>query len=165
MQITTHPPVRILYSTHRVTLKQLGEFGAVIKELYAEAVHYDAFVSGPLHWIYRGADGKPDTVFTLEIAIPIQGYIKTNKFQVKQLAPFDAITYRHEGSWERLVESYTDIMQYVDKNKIPLNEECRELYLNMDFENPENNVTEVQVGIFQTTGSKAPEMPGRFTAQ
>ena len=151
MQIKAHPPVTVLYSTQQVTIKQLGDFAGLIKELYSEAVHKDAFVSGPLYYIYHGADGNPDTVFTLEIALPIQGNIHSSKFPIKRLAPFLAITYRHDGPWEQLGSTYGQIMQYVDASKIPLNEECRELYFNMDFENPENNVTEVQVGVFEAT--------------
>ena len=150
MHIRVHPPVTVLYSAHQVTIKQLGDFGPLIKELYAEAAKNDAFVSGPLYYIYHGADGNPDTIFTLEVAIPVQGNISTSKFAVKHLTPFKAITYRHEGPWEQLPGSYIQIMKYVDENKIPLNEECRELYFNMDFENPENNITEVQVGVFES---------------
>ena len=156
MQIKANPPVTVLYSTHQVTIKQLGELGQTIKDLYAEAVKNDVFISGPLHFIYHGCDGNPDTVFTLEIAVPVQGAVNSNKFQVKQLQPFQAITYLHDGPWEQLPESYTQIMKFVDDKKIPLNEEARELYLNMDFENPENNITLVQVGVYEAAFNQQP---------
>lgn len=148
MQIKAHPPVTVLYSTHQVTIKQLGELGQTIKDLYAEASKNDVFVSGPLYFIYHGADGNPNTLFTLEIAVPVQGKINSTRFQVKQLQPFQAITYQHDGPFEQLPETYTQIMKYVDGNKIPLNDECRELYFNIDFENPENNITQVQIGVY-----------------
>ena len=146
MYIKTHPPVTVLYSTHRVTLKELNQLQNVVKELYAEAAA-NAFISGPLYWIYHGADGKPDTEFTLEIAVPVQGAVNASKFQVKQLSPFKAVTHRFEGSYDQLYAAYGDIMHHIDSNKIPINEESREVYLNVDFQQPENNVTEIQMGV------------------
>jgi effector-binding domain-containing protein len=145
MDIKTHPGVTVLYSTHRTTLNELSQFSSVSKELVAEAAAH-SFVSGPVYWIYRGVDGKPGTVFTLEIAVPIQGVFKSSKFSIKELTPFKAVTHRHEGPWEQLANSYESIMQFIDSKKIPLNDEYREMYLNVDFQRPENNITEMQVG-------------------
>ena len=145
MHIKTHPPVTVLYSSHRATLKELNQLQPVVKELYSEAAN-NAFISGPLYWIYHGADGKPDTEFTLEIALPILGNYSAGKFSTRQLNPFKAVTYRYEGSYDRIYAGYHEIMQYIDDHKIPINEESRELYLNVDFEQPENCITEIQVG-------------------
>ena len=147
MTTKTHPPLTVLYSTHQTTLQQLGPFvGTVMKELYIEAAQ-NSTVTGPIYWIYHGADGKPDTVFTLEIALPIQGVFQSSKFFVKELHAFKAVSHIHEGSWDQLYATYAQIMQHIEANKIPLKDECRELYINIDFQKPENNITEVQVGI------------------
>jgi effector-binding domain-containing protein len=119
-----------------------------MKDLYAEAAT-STLVSGPLYWIYHGLDGKPDTVFTLEIALPIQGKFQSSKFSIKELPAFKTITHIHEGAWEQLSATYGQMMQHIEANKIPMKDECRELYLNIDFEKPENNITEVQVGILE----------------
>jgi len=149
MQVKTQPPVTILYSTHQTTIQQLSQFvGSVMKDLYAEAAEQDVLVSGPPSWIYHGMDGKPDTVFTLEIALPVQGaFIKPGRFAVKQLPPFKAVTHTHEGAWTALPEAYGQVIQYIDAHKIPMNEECREVYINIDFQNPENNITQIQMGV------------------
>lgn len=147
MQVRMHPAVTVLYSTHKATLKDLPKLSNVSKEVYAEAANH-SFVSGPVYWIYRGADGNPDTEFTLEIAVPIQGFFNSSKFSIKELAPFKAVVIRHEGSWEKLGMSYEQIMQFVESNKIPIKDEFRELYINVDFQQPQNNITEVQVGTF-----------------
>ena len=147
MTTKTHPPLTVLYSTHQTSIRQLGEFvGTVMKNLYSEAAG-NAIVSGPIYWIYHGMDGKPDTVFTLEIALPIQGTFSSSKFSIKELPPFKTVAHIHEGTWERLAVTYKEMMQHIEANKIPLKDECRELYLNIDFQKPENNITEVQVGI------------------
>ena len=146
MQLKTLPPVTALVSTHRTTLQQLNQYIAVVASaLYAEAAAH-SLISGPLFWIYRGMDGKPDTEFTLEIAVPIQGRFESSKFTIKDLAPFKAITHRHEGPWDQLSGSYARVLQYVEDNKVVINDECREIYLNMDFNNPANNITEIQMG-------------------
>lgn len=138
----------VLYSSHRTTIPQLGNFvGAIAKELYAEAAKNNALVSGPQYWIYHGMDGKEDTVFTLEIAMPIQGEIKTEKFKVRELPSYKSVAHTHSDSWETMPASYGKILQYIDENKIAMTDECREVYLNVDFVNPKNNLVEIQLGI------------------
>lgn len=148
MQVKTYPPVTVLYSQHRTTIRQLGDLvGTVVKDLCAEAVQHNALISGAPIWIYHGMDGRPDTVFTLEIAIPIQGLFSSSRFAIKQLPAFKALTHTHEGEWTRLPEAYGAIMQHIDNHKIPINEECREVYLNIDFQTPQYNITQVQMGV------------------
>jgi len=147
MTIKTHPPLTVLYSSHQTTIPGLKQFvGTIMKDLYSEAAN-NTMICGPVHWIYHGMDGKPDTLFTLEIALPVQGAFKSQKFSIKQLAPFKTIVHIHEGAWEQLHTTYQQMMQHIETNKIPMKDECRELYLNIDFHEPENNITEVQVGI------------------
>ena len=147
MQVRMHPAVTVLYSTHKTTLKELPQLSAVSKEVYTDAANH-SFVSGPVYWIYHGADGNPETVFTLEIAVPIQGFFNSKKFSIKELAPFKAVVHRHEGPWDQLGMSYEEIMHFVESNRIPIKDEFREIYLNVDFQQPQNNITEVQVGTF-----------------
>lgn len=148
MQIKTYPPVTVLYSRHQTTISQLGGLvGTVAKDLVAEAVEFDALISGPIIWIYHGMDGKPDTEFTLDIAVPVQGTVRSSRFTVKQLPAFKALTHNHEGAWTDMPQTYGEIMQHVDAHKIPLTEESRELYYNIDFQHPEHNITQIQIGV------------------
>lgn len=148
MEIKTHPPIKVLYSSHQTTLNGLGQFiGNVMKDLHREAVKQDLLVSGPCYWIYYGADGRPDTVFTLEIALPIQGRYAGNAFATKELSSFKAVSHMHEKDWTKLSDSYGSIIQFILKNNIGMTSECREIYWNIDFEHPENNLTEIQVGV------------------
>ena len=147
MKIKTHPPLTVLCSMHETSLQQLGALvGTVMKDLYIEAAG-KAIVSGPIYWIYHGANGKPDTIFTLEVALPVQGFFQPSKFLVKDLPAFKSLSHIHEGSWDQLYATYEQIMQHIEANKIPVKDESRELYINIDFQNPANNITEVQVGI------------------
>jgi effector-binding domain-containing protein len=148
MTIKSHPPIIVLFSSHKTTIQQLKEFtGTVMRELYKEA-SATSLVSGPLYWIYQGMDGKPDTVFTLDIALPIQEKYNSSNFAIKELPAFKCLTHVHEGAWQQLHVTYEQMMKHIEANKIPIKDECRELYINIDFNHPENNITEVQVGIF-----------------
>ena len=146
MHIKTYPPLRVLSSIHQTTISQLQQFGPVMAELYAVAGR-KSFINGPLHWIYYGMDGNPDTVFTLEIAIPIRKAIQSTKFIVKELDFFKAITFPHEGLWEQLPGSHAQIMERLAEHNIPVTNECREVFLNIDFSQPEKNMTEIQIGV------------------
>lgn len=146
MHIRTYPPLTVLSSIHQTTIAQVHEFGPVMAELYAEAGR-KSFINGPLHWIYYGMDGNPDTVFTLEIAVPVRKAFQSSGFRVKELDFFKAITFPHEGPWEQLPGSHAQIMERLAEHDIPVTNECREVFLNINFEEPEKNVTEIQIGV------------------
>lgn len=145
MNVHTFPPLTVLYSTHCTSFDDLHQFGPVMAELYAEAGRRKA-INGPLHWIYYDMDEQPG-LFTLEIAIPIRKPFQSSRFAVKKLDMFRAITFPHEGRWEHLPGSRLQIMKRLEENNIPVSHECRELFLNIDLEHPENNVTEIQIGL------------------
>jgi effector-binding domain-containing protein len=148
MEIKTHPPMRVLYSSHQTTILQMNELvGHVAKQLYAEATRLGLLVSGPQYWMYHGMDGNPDTVFTLEISLPVQGDIIDSKFPVKELPAFKSLSHWHQGVWDKMPETYGEILQYIEQHRIPMSDECREVYYNVDFANGENNRVEIQLGI------------------
>ncbi|MBC7901856.1 MAG: GyrI-like domain-containing protein [Gemmatimonadaceae bacterium] len=148
MTIKSHPAVRILYSSHRTTISQLSQLaGTVAKKLMADAVSNEFLISGPIYWIYEGMDGKPDTVFYLDIAVPVQGPGQSQEFEIKEMPAFHALTYQHEGSWEEMGDSYALVFKEISTIKARPSGVVRELYLNIDFENQCNNRTEIQVGL------------------
>lgn len=148
MEIKTHPSVQVLYSSYRTTIPQLNEFvGHVAKALYAEAARLGVLVSGPQYWVYHGMDSNPATVFTLEIALPVQGEIGDSKFSVKELPAFKYLSHWHQGVWDKMPDTYGEILQHIEQHKIPMTDECREIYYNVDFVNGDNNRVEIQLGI------------------
>lgn len=142
-------PFHVLYFTDQVALPDLQKYvRTMAQELYREAVTHNLEITGPVYWMYYGMDGNPDTVFTLEIAIPVthnSGY--SGKFQIKRLDAFKHISCLHEGDWDRLPETYGKIFQEIGAKQFVPSGICREAYLHMDFDAPENNFTEIQVGI------------------
>jgi len=142
-------PITVLSFKKQVSIQDLQEFVRIkARELYYDAIHSNLEVMGPVYWVYYGMDGNPQTMFTLEIALPVlvsNGY--SGDFTISQLAPFKCISAVHKGGWEKLPETYMKLYGEIGQaGYTPMNE-CREIYINIDFKNAENNITEVQVGI------------------
>lgn len=149
MDIKKIPPVPVIFFTTRTTLNELSSLvGAVAAELYKEAAAQQLLPVGPITWIYIGADGKPDTVFTLEIALPVHGQPATESlFLYKELPAFQCATTVHYGAWNKLGDAYRRLFAGLQQNGRQANGFCREEYIRMDFADTANNITEVQVGI------------------
>jgi effector-binding domain-containing protein len=149
MQIKSHPAMNVLYSSHQTILNTIHDkVGTVARELYAEAARQHLLVTGPVYWFYYGLDGNPQTVFTLEIAIPVSGQPYANgDYLFNELPAFKCIALTHTGSWANMKESYTKLMTEIAKQNLGMNGICREVYLNIDFSREDCNITEIQIGL------------------
>jgi effector-binding domain-containing protein len=149
MLIRTHPSMTVLYSTRQATFKDLPAFsGTVIRELYRYVADLDLLVCGPQYWFYHGMDGKPETRFTLEIALPVQGRIPTALLpHFKQIPAFRCLTYRYEGAWEGLAGAYREMMQYIEDNQLKMNGVYAESFLHINLDDPASQITEIQIGL------------------
>jgi effector-binding domain-containing protein len=139
----------VLYQTRQATLGDLPSFsGTVVKELYKYVADLDLLVCGPQYWFYYGVDGRPDTRFTLEIAIPVLGRIPTALLPYfKQIPYFKCLSHRYEGPWQGLSGEYAKMIEYINANGLNMNGIYAEAFLNADFATPENNITEIQIGL------------------
>jgi effector-binding domain-containing protein len=149
MEVRIYPAMNVLYCTHQTSLLTLHDkIGTVARDLYAEAARQHLLVTGPVYWFYYGADGKPETMFTLEIAIPISGQPETNeRFLYNELPSFKCLSALHAGAWADLKNVYSQLMQKVAGDKLIMNGICREAYINIDFSRDHCNLTEVQIGL------------------
>jgi len=149
MQVKSHPPMNVLYCSYQASLLTLQDkVGTVAKELYAEAARQQLLVAGPQYWFYYGMDGNPETIFTLEIAVPVSGVPETNEhFLFKELPAFKCMSVIHEGAWTELKKTYEKLIGEITKQNLKMNGASREMYINVDFNREECNLTEVQVGI------------------
>lgn len=141
--------MNVIYHGTRTTLKDLGQFvGVVAQQLYDTAAKERLLPTGPLQWIYTGADGRPDTEFTLEIALPVNGRLSTGSgFAQKELPAFECLAVTHQGAWDHLFETYDRAIDELHTRGKQMNGVCREQYVYMDFNEPKNNVTEVMIGV------------------
>ncbi|TDE10025.1 GyrI-like domain-containing protein [Dyadobacter psychrotolerans] len=151
MQIRTIQPMQIFCFETETTLKDISQYIRVIaRQLYSEAVKNELEITGPVYWIYDGADGQPDTKFRLTIALPIsqnKTLITNSDFKIKTLDAFRCMSHRHEGCWKSLGEAYGLLIFEIQVKDPEMSGQNREIYLNMDFENPDANITEVQIGL------------------
>lgn len=150
MVIRVHPPMAVLYSTHQTTLGELKNFaGTTVRDLYRYVADLDLLICGPQYWLYYGADGKPETRFTLEIALPVQGQIPTTLLPIfKQIPAFKCLYARHEGPWEGLKEQYAKMFRYIADNGLKANGFQAESFIHIDFAAPADQITDIQIGLF-----------------
>lgn len=147
----TMPSLTALVFSTQTSLAEIGRYVVTVAhDLYQEAARQGLMPVAPLQWIYTGADGKPDTVFTLEIALPVMGKLsKPSVFDFRKLPSFTAFVATHSGPWEHLYETYDRLIDEVKAAGRQMSGVCREQYLLIDTELPAQNITEVQVGIVQ----------------
>ena len=151
MQIRTIQSMQVFCFETTTSLREIsGYVRHVARQLYKDAVQNDLEITGPVYWVYNGADGQPDTEFSLTIALPVCSCEKTilpSDFKLKQLDSFKCVSQTHYGAWENLGETYGQLIFEIQVKDPEMSGQNRELYLNMDFENPEANITEVQIGL------------------
>lgn len=141
-------PISFLFFRTVTTLGELGKFFHVANELYAEALKHKLSVTGPVHWHYFGFTDATNS-FTLEIALPVAEVLREydGQFHFKRTENFKCISLIHEGDWLQMTGSYEKLMQYVKEHQLTPAGVNREIYVNVDFVNPNANVTEIQFGV------------------
>jgi effector-binding domain-containing protein len=108
----------------------------------------DLLVCGPQYWFYYGVDGRPETKFTLEVALPVQGKIPSALLPYfKRIPAFRCLTSRYQGPWEGIAEEYKRMLQYISDNDLKMSGVYAESFLHIDFDDPANQITEIQIGI------------------
>ncbi len=144
MLIRTHPYMTVLYSTREATLSDLPSFaGTVVRDLYRYVADLDLLVCGPQYWFYYVVDGKPQTRFTLEVALPVHWWkIPTAVLpHFKRIPAFRCLSSRaYEGpSGEGIAEEYQRMCccLMLSDNGLKMNGILRaESFLHIDFDDP-----------------------------
>jgi len=122
--------------------------GSIARELYRYVADLDLMVCGPQYWFYYGIDGKPDTRFTLEVALPVQGKIPTALLPYfKQIPAFRCLSSRYEGPWEGIAQQYEKMMRHIEENGLKMSGIYAESFLHIDIDHPDNHITEIQIGL------------------
>ena len=130
------------------SLKEIGQLVGETPTKLAEQIAAKGLqIIAPQQWIYIGMDGNPDTKFKLPIAFPIADSITNNDKNIRKTDEFEHISHIHKGSWSEFPSVYGNLIQQIYKSGLKLSNQCREIYHTVDFEKPENNVTEILIGI------------------
>lgn len=146
MQIKEAKPLTTLAFFTRTTLRDLNPFvRTVARQLYREASRLDLEVTGPIIWQYDGGDGNPETVFQLDIVLPVQQFQgePTERLVFKKLDGWKSAFTEHDGSWETLALTYGPFMGELVQGGYPIGSLSREAYVHIDFENADHNVTQI----------------------
>jgi len=150
MLIRVHPPMAVLFSTYQTTLGELKNYaGTTVRDLYKYVADLDLLICGPQYWFYYGMDGRPETRFRLEVALPVQGRIPTTLLPIfKQMPAFKCLCSRYEGPWEGLRKEYDRMFKYMEENGLRSNGFYAEAFLHIDVAAPADQITEIQIGLF-----------------
>jgi len=137
----------VFCETMTTTLRQIGQYvGTTPMRLMDEAAKAGFEQCAPQVWLYEGATGNPDEEFQLTIAIPVKGDAKKHA-KLQQLAAFYCAEQTVKGSWEQFATVYPEFIGNLMGQKKELTNVCREIYQEVDFANPDNNRTAIQIGI------------------
>lgn len=142
-------PINFLYFHTRTSMQEIpGLVGHIQEKLYREAADKQLFVSGPAYWNYFNVQDV-SLPFDLEISLPIgrRPNHYAGEYRFKTSAPFRCLSRTVEGDWSRLAGEYGLMMAYAREHRFKLTGETREVYINIDFEDPEAQSTEIQIGI------------------
>lgn len=149
MQIKEIKPMNVLCFTEETNLVEMTKYIRVkANELYRSAIENHLEITGPVYWIYHGMDGQPETRFMLEICIPVFNSVSySGAFGLKSLPAFKCASDSHSGSWTGMPQTYQVLIGDLLSKGHSMTGVTREAYINMDFKNDENNITEIQIGI------------------
>lgn len=148
MEIKQIKPQTVYFKSFETSLKDLTNYVQnTPSEMYENLEKYGIQPIGHQIWCYFGGDGNPNTKFTLEIAIPVSKLLSIQGMDFKELSDFKCASKIHNGPWHNLKETYQSLINDIYKSGNSLGIECREVYIQCDFDNPENNITEIQIGI------------------
>lgn len=142
-------PINFLFYRTETTVEELNKLFWVAPELFKEAVVNNLTITGPIHWHYVGFMGDATKPFILEISLPVAEVLADydGKFHFKRTEEFKCMSIRHEGNWLEIPASYEKLMEYIKKKSLLPVGVNREIYINADFNFPEANSTEIQLGV------------------
>jgi effector-binding domain-containing protein len=149
MQITEILPANFLYHREETKITDLEKFLPYGQELFAESVRHQFPITGPVHWHYYNFNGEPANSFFLDVCLPI-GMIPAEydgKFHIKRTEAFVSLYEIHFGSWSTIPQTYQTMSAFISEKGLKPTGNNREVYINVDFNNPEANQTIIQIGI------------------
>lgn len=147
--IETKPFSALTYTT-QATLQTISNFNPIPEELYQEAEWLGLTPTGAIQYIYEGVNGDDTNEFKLEIALPVTATdIESEKFALKTFEPFRCVSYTFTGPWDAMMAMYDALFVtfYQAGYQVDPAKRVREVYTVVDFENPENCVTDIQIGV------------------
>jgi effector-binding domain-containing protein len=136
-----HSEVTTLNGIHDVAVREIGAMSKKAEDLGIKEI-------APMQFVYYGCDDKPDTKFTLEIAMVIdEEKPYSGKYKFKKLDGFKYVSTMHKGSLNKLGETYEKFIPELFKSGQQMTDQSREVYHEYVDEDSPDNVTEIQIGV------------------
>jgi hypothetical protein len=141
--------LNVIAYSQRLKLSELQMLvGVVPQDIVNVAIENGFAITGCQIWAYDGCDGKPDTTFDLKICLPVDTAgrgLDHPRYFLDTLPEAQVEEAIYQGDWSMIGQTYCSLFsKMVNQGQIP-NGRTREIYQQVDFEHPENNITEVQV--------------------
>ncbi|MCG8307883.1 MAG: GyrI-like domain-containing protein [Cytophagales bacterium] len=149
MEEKTVKSAKVFYHSEVTTLEGIHDIAVrEIDNMYAEAEKIGLKETAPMQFVYYGCDDKPDTKFTLEIAMLIDGEKPyEGKYKFKELEDFKCVSTIHKGSISDLGKTYEKFMPELFKSGKEMTGQSREVYHKYVQQDSPENVTEIQIGV------------------
>lgn len=145
------PPLPFFYRSYEVNMAgMLPLVRTATLEMYQQAIAAGLEVSGPVQWHYHQFDGKPETIFRLDIGLPVTATAPVPApYKCEILPAFDCVSAQHEGGWDKLGSTYGKLTGAIQALGIQMSGYNREQYFQYDFSQPDQNITNVQIGVIK----------------
>lgn len=144
------PAQKALVKTVRTSLQNIvAGIGNWPDQLMADANKNGLSMAGAMVYIYKGFDDKPDTVFELQMCLPVVDYATYHgEFEAKEIAEFSCVESMYVGSMPDLAQKgWAAFMSKASNEQTSFSQEAREVYVKwLGFHSPENQVL-LQMGL------------------
>lgn len=142
------PQKAVLFTRHELNSPaEIGGHAAKdIPALETLAKEKGLEIAGPIENAYWNMTAKGVPHF-LEIWLPVKEKGGTNLKAYKLVEPFKCLTYEYQDNIDHIGEAWGKLGKLAAEKKVGMTAHDREVYLNLDFENPKKNRIELQMGI------------------
>ncbi len=148
MELKLIKPISFYTFSAKVDFMEMMQYVRVMAQnLYGSAIDNKLEITGPLYWIYNGMVDM-ESKFDLDICLPVtHSETESKEFKIKTRTEFKCVSAIHTGTWFGLKNTYDKLSHFMEEKGYQPSGENREIYINMDFDEEDNNITEVQIGI------------------
>lgn len=119
-----------------------GEFKDIAPKFETLFEHCKDHICGPARALYDY--GVYIEGVYIEACFPVTQQVETDEIKSRKLEPVEVLSLVHHGPYENLGESYQKLYGYIRTRGIAATAFAREIYLDYNPENPEEQVTELQ---------------------
>ena len=147
MEIRTVKPYAFFFKSVKTKLDDLLSCIPITEACQKAAEENDLNIVSPPQWHYHNFVSS-EKEFDLEIGFEVKQKTHGNgEFQIKETSEYLCAVIKYEGPFSDFQNVYEDLGKEVEQAGYKPLYSSREVYLQIDMENPNRNVTEIQLAI------------------